>query len=469
MHIRSLRYGLQRWKRNRNRNQKGIWAGLLSLAFALALTQASCDSGAILILNLEPASVPQTITQYLLRASLNGQPGEEKFIDSAQRRVALRVPAGMLGTVEISVLGVDKEGCRVQLGAVRTEIPTSLNHSSEGTLSLTATGAISCWTSVTTGTTVPLKSVHSSEAENTYVVGAEGTALRCRRSTKECTKLNTGTVSNLNAVWAVDPSSVFIVGDAGYIGVCSADSDSCRPIVVAFMDDYRSVWGSSSTNAYVVGSNGRVLRCSGTTLTCTVVATGIGAVNLYKVFGVDATNVYVAGANGTVLRCVQGSPCTQILTGATDTLLAIGTGDGGSAIVGGGGGSLYYCRNGSLSCGALSGLSTQQYNAVWGPDTSHVYAVGNSGLYTRCASGPPCEGLPPPTMGALFAAWGLSSANTGTYVVGAGGFIGRCDNASMSCPSQSSPSKETLFAIWGTDANNIYIAGDKGTLLRHYP
>ena len=86
------------------------------LLAALALGGVQCSSESILIVNLDATNVPAGVTSLVLQALLNGTAGVEQPFPLTQRRLAVYIPPGSSGTVDMNITGVDGNGCRTLLG-----------------------------------------------------------------------------------------------------------------------------------------------------------------------------------------------------------------------------------------------------------------------------------------------------------------------------------------------------------------
>lgn len=116
---------------------------------------------------------------------------------------------------------------------------------------------------------------------------------------------------------------------------------------------------------------------------------------------------------------------------------------------------------------SLGTSSMQTLWSVWGSDADHVYAVGPDAL-VRCKAGNnSCDPLSP-TMG-LYSVWGSDASNV--YVRGNNGYLVRCKDRDSTCtpqtlpPSNESP-RDTLFTICGTDSSHVYLAGAHSTIVK---
>ncbi len=147
------------------------------------------------------------------------------------------------------------------------------------------------------------------------------------------------------------------------------------------------------------------------------------------------------------------------------------------------------------STGVADGL-----NEIWGTSASDVFAVGLNGRIVH-HDGTGWSSMSSPTSSGLFGLWGTSPTDVvavdgggtvyhydgslpwtlmpGTpsitldalwaaspvarYVVGADGTIAFHDGTSWT--TQTSGTNESLFAVWGTSTNDIFVAGNNGTIL----
>jgi hypothetical protein len=185
----------------------------------------------------------------------------------------------------------------------------------------------------------------------------------------------------------------------------------------------RAIWGSDANHVWAGGN--MITKWDGTSWTTQVPDTsvydpGIGGAAPYVtgIWGSDANHVWAVLGDGRILKS-DGSSWQADSTGSADVL-----------------------------------------SGIWGVDASHVWAVGTKNGWgvilswdgTSWSSQSVTPGI------SLYALWGTDINNV--WSVGAFGTVLKWDGSTWS--QQARLSIDTLDAIWGSDPNNIFAAGPGG-------
>lgn len=322
------------------------------------------------------------------------------------------------------------------------------------------------WEPMSSGTTRDLNGIWGSSVSDIFVVGSYGTIRRYDGSSWR--SISSGTTNNFNGIWGSAANDLFVVGDKGTIR--RYDGSVWRAMSSNTSLNLLAIWGNSSSSVFVTGDT-TILRYNGSTWT------EMSAGYLYPggyngVWGTSATNVYVSktscdvvGCFGSVLR-YNGATWDYAQTGSADHLVGI-WGSSGSDIfvVGSAGIVLHY--NGS-SWTADPGIRTGLYG-IWGSGASDIWALSpddwrnTTTLHYDGISWSAAE-----DQVAAMAIWGSSTNDI--YAVGGwwypnimhyNGYRWSEINTGITNLPYS------LYAVWGSNHNNVFVAGSNGAVL-HY-
>jgi len=209
-----------------------------------------------------------------------------------------------------------------------------------------------------------------------------------------------------------------------------------------FQSSLADVWGTSMTNVYAVGRIARtdsidynIAHFNGQTWSPFYIFYGTpparGAPSLRGILGFSATDIWAVGT-GSVVAHWNGSQWTMVSLGTCDDVACLGITNG------------------------------EQLNAVWGTSSSDLFAVGETGLivhydgqtWTKMNSG---------TSLTFYDVWGSSSTNVFAtamdYMLGEW-LVLRYRGSSWEPDSVDSKQINRPGGIWGTAADNVYLASD---------
>jgi hypothetical protein len=178
------------------------------------------------------------------------------------------------------------------------------------------------WEDRAVGLNQALRAVWGSSSTSVFVVGEEGTIVRC--DGQGCRPQVSGTFDNLYAVWGTSPTDVYAVGNGGTIAHFDGGHWQSIAPNMANGCDFRAVWGSSPDDVYVAGTEGAMTAMEGGR-----VMPSAGVIFHYDgtrwlqqqtmptittvtaVWGRSRQDVYAGTAGGTVLH-FDGSTWSQI-------------------------------------------------------------------------------------------------------------------------------------------------------------
>lgn len=481
----------------------------------VALGFARCNDSALVILNINTSGLTEgNAASILLRSQLNGVPGTEQHLERLQHRVAIELPGGASGNLQIDVFGLNEGGCKISSASLTVDVPSGLSRSVElpvmlnpmtppqCTLTVTVSAGSLGWSVVSSpagidcsasatcmadfkqGTAVQLMpNPASARAYAAFSGACQGPATSCVVTLSNsqqvsasflpidctvdgwCTQNQPTQTNTLRAVRVLDSQRAFSVGDGGVVLECNGAI--CTKYASNTTVNLRGVFPVDPNNIYAVGDSGTVLRCDTGSRSCMPLTSGAANAPLFSVWASDGTNVYAVGAAGTIVRCSTGSnTCTQIkLSPLPDTTFKAVWGTGTNAYAVGTGGIVYRCAA-MGTCTPIGTGTTKDLNAVFGIDGTTVYVAGPSDALLECKNTMSTCNLKNPggTLTTYVGVWSTDSSNV--YSVGTGGRVVRCDFASGCVPAQYKPPPvtQTLNAIWGSDTRNIYVVGVGGTM-----
>jgi len=275
------------------------------------------------------------------------------------------------------------------------------------------------WTDLPAGGFNGLLGVWGSDTNDIYAVGGAGDILHY--DGKSWLKETSGTANGIAGISGSSSTDIYAVGDVHtilhYNGTAwSAMTDSST-------QNFASVWVATSTVIYATGSKGELWKGDGTNWTRLGIVTG--GVNCFSVWASSATNVFAACKGGVLLH-YNGTTVATIDTSKTHT---------GSAL-----------------------------NAVWGPDSLHIFVAGDNGTVLESTDG----GSTWPSVsnsftGNLLSAWGLNS--TTIYTGGRQGTVQKYNGTTLSTSLQEHA--DALNSVWGTATTNAYAVGGNGVVVRY--
>ena len=185
---------------------------------------------------------------------------------------------------------------------------------------------------------------------------------------------------------------------------------------------------------------------------------------LHGIWGSSPTQVFAAGAGGTILG-YNGSSWTSIASDATSNLWDLWGSSGadihGAAEATAGTGQRIHFDGTAWRHDSVP--STASMYSVWGTSPSNIYFSGSSGTllhFDGVSSWTPIE---TGTLSPLLGIWG--SAPNDVYIVGLNGTALHFDGQTvtpMALPGltvQSSGATESLGAVWGSSAKDVWIGG----------
>ena len=276
------------------------------------------------------------------------------------------------------------------------------------------------WSVVNSGVTQNLYSLAGTGPNDIWSVGAAGVALHWNGS--QWSVADSGTTERLNGVWQASVGDAWAVGDNG--AVVHWNGAAWSKISSTTAKDLSGVWGSGSSDIWIAGDE-TMLHWTGSSFVSGGDFTGR---SLYAIWGTGTNNIYAASGFGSIYHW-DGIQWTGLSSSANGTIRSIaGTAPSNVWAVGTDGSTVYY-----------DGTSWKSTNQGIAGDFTNLRAGWASSSLDAWVTGVQSFGVPSEfTMHWLNGVW--------TYV---------------DLPDKSVP----LYAIWGSAVDNVWAAGDKGTLM----
>jgi hypothetical protein len=315
------------------------------------------------------------------------------------------------------------------------------------------------WTSVARKSGFLITSICSGPPKSTlWAVGVGGSFLSV--SDAEVT-LSDQSGLPINGVWASSATDVW----ATTIGtVLHYDGSDWTNAYVAPDDSMTGIWGSGPSNIFTVGQNGDIARFDGSSWTTADVDPPSGATGYHAVFGIAADNVYAVG-NGGLVEHFNGSTWSFVTRTGTGNLRGVWGGVTTHDFYAVADDRTAYTQpeGGSWKSMGFSPSNTKGLHAVFATAATNVWAGGDSGVVYRLSSGTTYT-LPAATTGTLtnfHGTWNTSA--TDSYLVGDAGTVLHFDGTNWL--QFEVPVTSAFRSIFGTAAQNVYVAGDNGVVL----
>lgn len=357
----------------------------------------------------------------------------------------------------------------------------------EGTIIRRTAGS---WSLEETSVTDALHGVWGTSISDILAVGVEGTITRFDGSAWQ--SLTPPTPHDLTAVWG-DENEVFVIGDAGVILRESTDGFDIMKSTV--QDRLEGIGGTSAERVFVAGAAGRMLRhgpqpwfdtgapddqplfdlwgnrfddvfavgANGTLLhydgsVWRRQGTSLTDEWLYSVWSAESNNVFAVGTNGAVVH-YDGTAWTVMDAKIPNATLRDVWGDGGDVYAVGDDSVLIRYDGERWSPLSLS-VGQGDFFRVWRHE-SVVYIVGEQGLFRWQDGALIWEGLH--AARAPRDIWG--DRDSGLFVVGDQGLFTKFEPGVLTLLDV--PTTHNLVSIWGTNRSDIYLVGERDTLI-HY-
>ncbi len=240
--------------------------------------------------------------------------------------------------------------------------------------------------------------------------------------------------SGPNDIWAVG-GKVVADGKGGstvdskilrYNGRVWQEDDSWNPQRLELTSQLWSVWGSGKQDVWTVGDLGLIAHYDGSSWARVALDATVG---LQAVSGSGMEQVFAVGHAGAVLRRAGGF-FTALNSTEHDTLFRVfGSGPDEVFAAGARGKLLRWDGQGWSTLSISAGDLHDVWRSPGGPNAGIAWMVGDDGIIL-------CSG-----------------------------HMGKCSSGTESFYRFSSPTRESLWGIWGSDQSNIWAVGDHGTLL----
>lgn len=303
--------------------------------------------------------------------------------------------------------------------------------------------------------------VLSSTPHDIVVVGRLGYVLRLRDSQWQCPERPT--TADLNDVWGASLADFWAVGGGGTILHWANDAWTSTQ-VAGLTQELRAVRGRSSSDIWAVGDGGTVLHYDGASWKKLPFPTTDALHGLW--FSQDG-KAWVVGDRGLSAR-MDGTQVELLTTGVPTRLRTIfGMGDQEIWAAGDSGTLLRYFQNGWAQ---VESGTRQHLYSISGATANNLWAVGAAGTILHYGGLYWTQDFVGRTARPLYGMSGINNPTTRSvssiFAVGEQGTVLRSTGADWVIDTYlSSITPRTLRAVSAPTPNDVWIAGDAGTIL----
>jgi photosystem II stability/assembly factor-like uncharacterized protein len=321
------------------------------------------------------------------------------------------------------------------------------------------------YTTIATGTTQDLNSVHFIDTLTGYVVGNGGLILFTTDKGNNWTTQNSGTSENLLSVVFVNATTGYACGangtilnttDAGTTWNAQSSGTTQQLNAIQFST------GANSGNGYAVGNNGVILRTVNAGATWTAQVSGTTA-NLNGV-GTSGANIATAvGDGGIVLRkSTNAGPFVAQTSGTTQNLRACQMRSGARINIIGDGGTVLRSTDSGANYAQVGPGTTINFTSAFARTNTAIIVVGDDGAtYRTTNSGATWSNQ----NAAIFVNAADFYSGTSGIAVGDGGAIFKSTNNGIVWANRNSGTSENLNGVFCLNANTYWTVGNNGTIL----
>ena len=241
------------------------------------------------------------------------------------------------------------------------------------------------WLAQSSGTTMALFDVCSSDATHAWAVGEAGTILATTDGGDTWSAQGSGSSADLHGVAFSDAAHGWVVGDGGTILATTDGGVTWSVQTPGSSATLEDVACSDATHGWAVGFGGTILATIDGGATWTKQSSGTTEW-LWGVACGDATHGWAVGFGGTILATTDGGATwTKQSSGTTEDLWAVAFSDAthGWAV----GGDILATTNGGSTWSARSSGSDVRLTAVTFIDATHGWAVGEDGIILATTDG----------------------------------------------------------------------------------
>ncbi len=388
--------------------------------------------------------------------------------------ITVSLPEGTRGTLEVSIKGFLADGCKTAEGSksiaitddkVNDDVRIQMHE-----ISKCGKGLYTLKTSKDTPffgqiTSDPPGIDCGNVCSASFL---EGTAVKLTAIPKPGTTF-TGW-SNVPSCGSKPTCDVTIKSDLTVQAVFSGCTGWCNETPLSSIKTLYGIHGQDTSSIVAVGAAGTILTWDGSDWTSNI---GVTTATLRGVRAPIGPISFAVGDNGRILAPQWGSKWASLMVPSNDKINGV-TGDTPDQMFVVGSGSAFWRGNSmrfsavtcspSLPSGTtLNAIATAQSGATH-------FLVGNGGFFLQhtSASAPPdpdkCTKLTSQTTNSLQGLW-VGAKNI--YLVGDKGTIVRCDTLGSACKVLPSGTSNALHGIWGTNDDSIlYAVGEGGTILK---
>lgn len=305
-------------------------------------------------------------------------------------------------------------------------------------------------------TTWELRAVWGNDPQHLWAVGKDGTVVVSDGARWRAQ--NSVSRDSFSSIWGADENNIWVVGYAGTI--LKRDERGWRVQHQPSGDRLHAVWGVDRANVWAIGGGGRILKLEGDAW---VQESSPTKVDLWAISGVNANDVWAVGSEGAVLHRVDGV-WKVVASNTKVSLKGVYCADPKNQWFVGSEGVILR-GDGSVLKPEQHG-TTHYFNGVWGSGTNQVWAFSSIAYMDSHAAVVMWDGHrwvdSRSDLVDLRALWGPNAMNLWAVAKK----VSRREGAGW---KEHAPLSEWRIetAIWGTDADHVWVVSDSGGIFRY--
>jgi len=275
--------------------------------------------------------------------------------------------------------------------------------------------------------------------------------------------------SRLYDIFGFSENSIFAVGD-GDGWILHYDGQSWKKIWFGFTEELKGIWGSSENNLYAISFN-KIYHYDGNLWS--QVDYDFSGTFTKSISGSSANDIYVVGYQGDIYH-FNGNSWTYNQAASinfNESFNTVWCSQNGHVFIGGSYGVLFrydktaWHRDTNRFLLDQTYWNSENFTGLWGMTSNDIFLTFgryNDSRIVRYRNGT-FSIMTTPIKEYLYDIWG--SDNNNVFAVGGKGTILYYNGDTWVV--QNSGTINNLNTVWGTSSNNVFAAGDNGTIL-HY-
>jgi photosystem II stability/assembly factor-like uncharacterized protein len=327
------------------------------------------------------------------------------------------------------------------------------------------------WTYLTSGTSINLRSVFFTNANNGYAVGESGIILRTNDAGLTWNSYNNLSFFNqLNDVSFPSSCVGYAVGNSGRIMKTSTSGNSWTLINSGTTKGLQSVFFTDDNTGYVVGDSAKIFKTSDGGTTWQAQTSGIFT-TLSAVYFTNTDTGYAVGVGGKILKTFDGGTTWNLLnSGVTENLTSVYFVNRDLGFAVGASGRLVKTTDAGLTWQIKYTATTLDLKSVYFPSASVGYMSAVSGHIRKSVDGGNTWTQQTNNINYVITSLAFADDNRG-YAVGYdynhNGLIYTTSNGGTNWSVETIPPDHDLRSVTFVDSITAVIVGNNGTILKN--